>query len=144
MLRQIGRVFTRSYAAKASVQVTRSPKPGANVGHVDPRHEIMRKFLFEKEQKKLEGMTDADLERHETIETAYKMFRSEKSREMREARLAKFKAMEDAFKELELTDMRLLEDATRKSPNPLFPLQMRVPTDTPPKVIWNYTALSKQ
>ncbi|OMJ22599.1 54S ribosomal protein L28, mitochondrial [Smittium culicis] len=137
-------VARRSYAAKAGAPVQRGPRAGPNSGHVDPRHEIMRKFLFEREPKELENLSESDHERHETIEQAFKIFKSEQSKIQRESRLKKFAAMEAAFRELENTDMRLLEDATRKSPNPKFPLQLRVPTETPPKVIWNYTALSKQ
>ncbi|PVU86033.1 hypothetical protein BB559_004246 [Furculomyces boomerangus] len=144
---KIIRTFTaQSYnlAAKAAPKQAPKAKPFGNLGPADSRHEMMRKILFEKPQKSLGELTPQDLERHDTIETAYKLFKSEQSEMKRIERDAKFRAMENAYKELENTDLTLLEDACRKSPNARFPIQLRVPTETPPKIIWNYDALSKQ
>ncbi|OMH86154.1 54S ribosomal protein L28, mitochondrial [Zancudomyces culisetae] len=111
---------------------------------LDSRHEQIKRLLFDQAPSTLPEMSEADLDRHFTIERARIILKKEQSKARREEREGKFNAMVAALKELENTDLALLHDACLKSNVTKFPLQLRVPTETPPKVIWQYKALSNQ
>ncbi|KAJ2664686.1 hypothetical protein IWW48_000632 [Coemansia sp. RSA 1200] len=104
----------------------------------DSRYEIMKQIMYQQEPRQLPELTAEDAERHETILRAVKLHRLQESNRRRDEREAKFSAMEKAYAALEKLDPRLFEEACKKDANVTFPRQMRVPTETPPTVIWDY------
>ncbi|PVU95486.1 hypothetical protein BB561_001798 [Smittium simulii] len=133
---------TRVIASQAPDSI-RQPRSKSK-GNSDPRNDQIKQILFDTEQKQIKNFTKEDLNRHETIQTAYQLFIKEFESKRSAERVAKFAAMEAAYKELENTDMNLLRDACKKPLEPLFPMKLRVPTDTPPKIIWDYNSYYKK
>ncbi|KAJ2888764.1 hypothetical protein FB639_000412 [Coemansia asiatica] len=104
----------------------------------DPRYESIKQIMFQEEPRQLPKLTSEDLERHQTILRAWEVVRMEERRKRRGEREIKFKAMERAYEALEDVDQRLFRAACVREANVVFPRQMRVPTETPAKKIWNY------
>ncbi|KAJ1819399.1 hypothetical protein LPJ56_003653, partial [Coemansia sp. RSA 2599] len=104
----------------------------------DPRYEAMKQIMFQEEPRQLPKLTEEDLERHQTILRAVEVMRMEDRRKRRLERERKFAAMEAAYEALEAADPRLYKAACIKENNVVFPRQMRVPTETPAKKIWDY------
>ncbi|KAJ1881556.1 hypothetical protein LPJ57_001534 [Coemansia sp. RSA 486] len=104
----------------------------------DPRYEAMKQIMFQDEPRQLPKLTLEDVERHQTILRAVEVVRMEDRRERRGERQRKFDAMENAYEALEKVDPRLYKAACVKEANVVFPRQMRVPTETPAKKIWDY------
>ncbi|KAG9289147.1 hypothetical protein G9A89_022456 [Geosiphon pyriformis] len=128
----------RQYAKK----VETGPPPGvksASQKSLDPRYEIIKGILFNSQKTNLPTLTNQDLEQHETIERAWKLY-TRYRRERRYNEMAKkFESMCEANLELEITDPNLFKQAqliNRKEA--LFPKKMKVPTETPPLTGWNY------
>ncbi|KAI9503234.1 hypothetical protein GGI25_004276 [Coemansia spiralis] len=131
----LGRGASAAKTSRKAAAASRGP------GHTnsDPRYEQMKRILFEEEPRQLPELTAEDVERHETILRAEKIYYMQKSAQRRQERERRFGAMEKAYVALEKLDSRLFEAACKKEPNVTFPRQMRVPTETPPRVIWDYS-----
>lgn len=115
-------------------------RPGSSNTAMDPRLEVIRRVLFEPPPRevsiKLEGEA---LEKHETIERAWKLHKM-RLREQRQRTLERqFRAMHAAMTELEKTSDRLFKGAIVKSRHLTFPRQTRIPTETPSLQGWDYS-----
>ncbi|PVV02983.1 hypothetical protein BB560_002552 [Smittium megazygosporum] len=134
-------VFKGASTSKSSgsgAGVTKTPKKNAEVRAADPRYKKILTVLYETPQREIDYMSEQDIERHEAIVTAYELYTAEKNAAIVAEREAKFNAMKAAYAELEKTSLPLLLDACKKDLSPSDLLQLHVPTDTPPTVIWKY------
>ncbi|KAF8468965.1 mitochondrial ribosomal protein L28-domain-containing protein [Kalaharituber pfeilii] len=76
--------------------------------------------------------------RHWTIHRAWQLYQR-KLRTQRELELERqYNKIRDACEELARTDQRLFRIATAKKGVGYFPVEMRIPTDTPSREGWNY------
>ncbi|CAJ0644293.1 12203_t:CDS:2 [Entrophospora sp. SA101] len=113
--------------------------PGSQQFHItDKRYEVIKQILYETEKPDLSSLTQEDLERHETIERAWKLF-CRHQKEQKELELArKYRMLNEANIELEKVDERLFKEAQLNNSKILFPGKMKIPTETPPLDGWNY------
>ncbi|CAJ0921948.1 17883_t:CDS:2 [Entrophospora sp. SA101] len=76
--------------------------PGSQQFHItDKRYEVIKQILYETEKPDLSSLTQEDLERHETIERAWKLF-CRHQKEQKELELArKYRMLNEANIELE-------------------------------------------
>nr|CAG8505022.1 10976_t:CDS:2 [Entrophospora candida] len=113
--------------------------PGSQQFHItDKRYEVIKQILYETEKPDLSSLTQEDLERHETIERAWKLF-CRHQKEQKELELArKYQMLNEANIELEKVDERLFKEAQLNNSKILFPGKMKIPTETPPLDGWNY------
>lgn len=76
--------------------------------------------------------------RHWTIHRAWNLFRSaERTRRSCELE-SQYNKIRDACEELATLDGRLYQVAIGKKDVGTFPIEMRIPTDTPPRKGWNH------
>ncbi|CAG8537263.1 3873_t:CDS:1 [Acaulospora colombiana] len=76
--------------------------PGHQSGNItDTRYQLIKRILYETPKPELPPMTEEDIERHKTIERAWKLF-VRNQREKRDAEMAaKYKMLDKAIIELE-------------------------------------------
>jgi large subunit ribosomal protein L40 len=76
--------------------------------------------------------------RHWTIHRAWLLFkRAERIARERELE-RQYNKIRDACEELKRTDERLFRNAVSKKEVGTFPIELRIPTDTPPRNGWNH------
>jgi large subunit ribosomal protein L40 len=76
--------------------------------------------------------------RHWTIHRAWLLFkRTERIARERELE-RQYNKIRDACEELKRTDERLFRNAIGKKEIATFPIELRIPTDTPPRKGWNH------
>ena len=76
--------------------------------------------------------------RHWTIYRAWNLYQR-KTRTAREKELERqYNKIRDACEELGQTDERLYRIAVSKKGAGMYPIELRIPTDTPPRSGWNY------
>ncbi|KAF8535560.1 mitochondrial ribosomal protein L28-domain-containing protein [Trichophaea hybrida] len=106
----------------------------------DPRVRMIRYFLFhpaEHTPRPLKFGTMRML-RHWTIHRAWQLFKNAE-RVARERELERqYNKIRDACEELAKADERLYRVALGKKEVGTFPIEMRIPTDTPPRNGWNH------
>ncbi|KAJ2548456.1 hypothetical protein EV175_004827 [Coemansia sp. RSA 1933] len=136
----IGRVATETATRKEAA----AAKGARLQTNSDPRYELMRQILYIQEPRQLPELSAEDVDRHETILRADKLYRLQESSRRRSEREAKFAAMERAYAALEKLDPRLFDEACKKEANATFPRQMRAPTETPPTKVWDYLSVDKK
>ena len=76
--------------------------------------------------------------RHWTIHRAWQLYRRKQRAEWQAELQRQWDQMRRACDELAKTDQRLFRIATAKKDVSPFPLEMRIPTDTPPRDGWNH------
>ncbi|KAJ1830419.1 hypothetical protein LPJ63_004939 [Coemansia sp. RSA 2711] len=109
---------------------------------VNPRYELMKQILYQQPPRELPVASDEDVERHMAILRAEKIHKMTASAQRRAERERKFAAMVDAYDALAKADPRLYEAACKQETTVVFPRQMRVPTETPPVKLWDYSSPS--
>ncbi|CAG8710474.1 8722_t:CDS:1, partial [Scutellospora calospora] len=118
------------------------PPPGApgsqNVNITDTRYEIIKRILYETPKPELPKMSEKDLERHQTIDRAWKLFIRNQQEERENELAAKYRMLNEANIELEKLGPRLFNSAQMGNKTIMFPRQLKVPTETPPLNGWNY------
>lgn len=77
-----------------------------------------------------------DLIRHQTVQAAYRLFMRDARLEQTEKLRAQHANMVEACTELEKLDYDLFKSATEREKGKRFPIELRVPTDTPPRTQW--------
>lgn len=103
----------------------------------DPRSEMIYKVLFENKAPPSLQLSPDELIRHDTIHRAWQLLQL-KGREQRQVELEKqYNKMREACNELEKADKRLFQAAMTKPKTLRYPVEMRVPTDTPPAKSWS-------
>lgn len=78
-----------------------------------------------------------DLIRHQTVQAAYRLFMRDAKSERMEKLRSQHAQMVEACSELEKLDNDLFKLATERQKGKRFPLELRVPTDTPPRKKWH-------
>ncbi|OLL22481.1 54S ribosomal protein L28, mitochondrial [Neolecta irregularis DAH-3] len=102
----------------------------------DPRRTLLKRILYKAPNPKTLEMNEEDLIRHEVIHRAWHV-RERNDRERRDAELDRqYTKIVDACTELEKADKKLFRASMMKPTNRLFPMEMRIPTDTPGS--WKY------
>ncbi|KAI5788437.1 mitochondrial ribosomal protein L28-domain-containing protein [Geopyxis carbonaria] len=113
-------------------------KAAAQTG--DPRVRMVRYFLFHPAKhtpRPLRFGTMRNL-RHWTIHRAWNLFRA-RERKAREEELERvYNKIREACEELGKTDARLYRIALAKKDVGTFPIELRIPTDTPSRTGWNH------
>ncbi|CAG8481565.1 17152_t:CDS:2 [Dentiscutata heterogama] len=113
--------------------------PGSqNANITDTRYQIIKRILYETPKPELPKMTEQDLERHETIDRAWKLFLRNQQEERENELAAKYRMLNEANIELEKLGPRLFNSAQMGNKIMMFPRQMKIPTETPPLNGWNY------
>lgn len=91
-----------------------------------------------KKQPKMLKLSQEDLIKHQTIETAWKIYRDQ----LNGARTLQLKrqyfAIQEAMNVLKDVNPTLFHEANVDESGKLFPLEYRIPTDYPPREIWHY------
>ncbi|KAL0092627.1 mitochondrial ribosomal protein L28-domain-containing protein [Phycomyces blakesleeanus] len=123
----------------STTQVRFISNSDSSTSHGDQRLEVIRRVLFESPARasiiELEGEA---LEKHETIERAWKLHKM-REREQRQRTLERqFRAMSLAMTELEKTSDRLFKGALVKSRHTTYPKQAKIPSETPSPHGWDY------
>ncbi|KAF0519680.1 Mitochondrial ribosomal protein subunit L28 [Gigaspora margarita] len=117
----------------------KSEIPGSqNANITDTRYQIIKRILYETPKTELPKMTEQDLERHETIDRAWKLFLRNQQEERENELAAKYRKLNEANLELEKLGPRLFNSAQIGNKIMMFPRQMKIPTETPPLNGWNY------
>ncbi|KAF7723881.1 39S ribosomal protein L40, mitochondrial [Apophysomyces ossiformis] len=135
-------IALRQHSIKCARQVRFASAPAAKQtsGGGDPRLEVIRRVLFETTERQpsiqLEGQA---LERHETIERAWKLHKMRLREERQRTLERQFRAMNLAMTELEKTSDRLFKGALVKSRHMTYPKQAKIPTETPSPQGWDYS-----
>ncbi|CAG8519802.1 2112_t:CDS:1 [Acaulospora morrowiae] len=133
-------VAIRNLLARAAKKSGGPPPgtPGYQSSNItDTRYQVIKRILYETPKPELPPMTEEDIERHKTIERAWKLF-MRNQREKRDAEMAaKYRMLDKANRELEKLPSRLFVQAQMGNKTTLFPKQMKVPTETPPLKGWN-------
>nr|KAJ3418134.1 39S ribosomal protein L28, mitochondrial [Polyrhizophydium stewartii] len=83
------------------------------------------------------GPDSARMQR-ETIERAWCLLKKQEADEITAGLRRRFLAMRSAMQELEQLDPRLFEGTQGRKEVELFPKRLRVPTETPPMLGWDY------
>ncbi|KAF9914466.1 39S ribosomal protein L28, mitochondrial [Lobosporangium transversale] len=135
--------FARAAVAANSSIMRAAGRPGGKKGNStslngDARNDLIKKVLFDVPPRPPVRMSPEDLERHETIERAWKLVRQQRKQEQEKGLARKFEMMRKANAELEAISPALFKHSQTKERNAVFPRQLRTLTDTPPKQIWNY------
>ncbi|CAG8456449.1 hypothetical protein C2G38_2105528 [Gigaspora rosea] len=117
----------------------KSEIPGSqNANITDTRYQIIKRILYETPKPELPKMTEQDLEKHETIDRAWKLFLRNQQEERENELAAKYRMLNEANLELEKLGSRLFNSAQIGNKIMMFPRQMKIPTETPPLNGWNY------
>ncbi|KAJ2352345.1 hypothetical protein IWW50_004451 [Coemansia erecta] len=132
----------RASKATKAMKKAAASKKGSDHTASNPRYELMKQILFYQQPRELPAASEEDVERHMTILRAEKIFKMTASAQRRDERVRKFDAMEKAYEALAEADPRLYAAACKPQGTITFPRQMRVPTETPPAKIWNYSVSS--
>ncbi|CAG8584573.1 12091_t:CDS:1 [Cetraspora pellucida] len=131
----------RGFLARSDKKSKGSPPPGMpgsqNTNITDTRYQIIKRILYETPKPELPKMTEQDLERHQTIDRAWKLFLRNQQEKRENELAAKYRMLNEANIELEKLGPRLFNSAQMGN-KIMFPRQMKIPTETPPLNGWNY------
>ncbi|KTW30798.1 hypothetical protein T552_00510 [Pneumocystis carinii B80] len=104
---------------------------------VNPRTDLLLKILYESPVCPPVEFSEEELERHEVIHRAWQIHKRIKRDELNKQLEKQYNKMKRACAELEKTDKRLFDGAMKKK-REYFPIEMRIPTETPPLEAWKY------
>lgn len=97
-----------------------------------------------KKQPKMLKLSNEDLIKHQTIETAWAIYQ-DKLNGQRTSRLKKqYFAIEEAMNKLREVNPKLFEKCNIDESGKTFPMELRIPTDYPPREIWHYNYTPKK
>src|SRR5277367_1446352 len=129
-------------ASKAKTPGSNNPfLQGANFDRNDSRVTLARGMLFSQRPLRGLGLNPQDQIRHETIHRAWLLVQGRRRR----SRIGKLRVLEGSvektMKVLRETDLRLYDLAVSagREEEQRFPLVVRIPTETLPTKVWNYS-----
>ncbi|RKP14375.1 hypothetical protein BJ684DRAFT_19219 [Piptocephalis cylindrospora] len=137
-------IVTRGYAAAPSANKVADAAAARARQHslTGSHNELLKRVLFEPGVRPtIPSKRDGEvMEQEETvIKQAWALEQEHLESRRNEERKRKFLAMKEAHDILKQESETLYKGAVWRDVAPLFPRQMRIPTQTPPKVIWDYT-----
>lgn len=94
-------------------------------------------FSARKKQPRRLKLCKEDLVRHQVVTAAWGIHQKNEQEQRFQKLEAQYEKIKEACTELEVLDKELFAAANTKANDARFPLELRVPTDTPPKVIWD-------
>ncbi|ODQ77070.1 hypothetical protein BABINDRAFT_42401 [Babjeviella inositovora NRRL Y-12698] len=89
-----------------------------------------------RKQPKLLQVCQEDHIRHETITTAFKLYRQEINANRAKLLLKQYESIKYAMEDLEQINSYLFHEANTNQKGKRFDLEMRIPTEYPPNQIW--------
>lgn len=93
-------------------------------------------FSAHKKQPRRIDLCLEDLIRHNMVQKAWSIFMRDKKLARTQALQVQYNKIQEACDELESLDNYLAYEATKREKGKRFPLEMRVPTESPPNEIW--------
>ncbi|TID23858.1 hypothetical protein CANINC_003150 [Pichia inconspicua] len=97
-----------------------------------------------RKQPKLLKLCNEDYIKHRTVMRAWALVRSNKKKRMQESLRKQYESMEEAAEELKKLSPQLYEIANQHQYGKRFPIELRVPTQYPPRQIWFYDYFPKK
>ncbi|SCU94306.1 LADA_0G07778g1_1 [Lachancea dasiensis] len=97
-----------------------------------------------RKQPKMLKLSQEDYIKHQTIQTCWAMYQKELRDKRNEQLRLQYKSTEAAMELLQKLDPELFEAANASEAGKRFPLELKVPTEFPPKKIWYYNYKVKQ
>ncbi|ORZ13964.1 mitochondrial ribosomal protein L28-domain-containing protein [Absidia repens] len=142
MLSLLRQKATRLFYTRQSIRLVSTQSSGpssSSQNNGDTRIETIRRVLFESPQRPTIALMEGEaLEQHDTITRAWKLH-TMRERERKQRTLEKqFQSMHQAMNELEKTSDRLFKGAMVKSRHITYPIQAKLPTETPSAQGWDY------
>ncbi|WBW73379.1 mitochondrial ribosomal protein subunit L40 [Schizosaccharomyces osmophilus] len=110
-----------------------SKKTGPSVR--DESVQLLRSALYEIPNENALHMDKESWKKHEIINRAWGIHQSRKQKELKCSYEKQFQAMQEACEELRLTSESLFNASMTGSKSRRFPIQTRIPTDTPPRIM---------
>lgn len=96
-----------------------------------------------RKQPRLLKLCNEDYVKHRTVMKAWSVYRKAKIQQKEELLKKQYESMEAAAEELQKLDAKLYDIANEHQYGKRFPLEMRVPTEYPPRQIWFYEYFPK-
>ncbi|KAI9298474.1 hypothetical protein K502DRAFT_278346, partial [Neoconidiobolus thromboides FSU 785] len=104
----------------------------------DSRNDVIRRALFDAPLRPSEP-SDSSIESQESVlNKAWSVYTAEVSKKQKEKLAIKYNRMVEAAEKLKELSPKLFEDSQKQWMGELFPKQMKVPTETPGNIIWEY------
>lgn len=91
-----------------------------------------------KKQPKMLKLSNEDLIKHQTIESAWNIYQDQLQGQRTLKLKKQYFAVKEAMDVLKLASPELFAEANVDESGKTFPMEMRVPTDAPPREIWHY------
>lgn len=96
-----------------------------------------------RKQPRLLKLCNEDYIKHKTVMKAWSVLRKSKKQYRLDTLKKQYESMEEAAEELQKLSPELYEIANQHQHGKRFPLEMRVPTEYPPRQIWFYDYFPK-
>lgn len=96
-----------------------------------------------RKQPRLLKLCNEDYIKHRTVMKAWSLYRKNKIQERESILEKQYNSMEAAAEELQSINPKLYQIANEHQFGKRFPLELRVPTDFPPRQIWFYDYFPK-
>jgi large subunit ribosomal protein L40 len=96
-----------------------------------------------RKQPRLLKLCNEDYIKHRTVMKAWSLIRKNKKEQKNEILRKQYESMEEASEELQKLSPQLYEIANQHQYGKRFPLELRVPTEYPPRQIWFYDYFPK-
>lgn len=96
-----------------------------------------------RKQPRLLKLCNEDYIKHRTVMKAWSLYRKNKIHERESILEKQYNSMKAAAEELQLINPKLYQIANEHQFGKRFPLELRVPTDFPPRQIWFYDYFPK-
>lgn len=93
-------------------------------------------FSAHKKQPRRIKLCLEDLIRHNMVQKAWQIFIRDKKIARTDALRQQYDKIQEACEELETVDKYLASEATKREKGKRFPLELRVPTESPPNEVW--------
>ena len=91
-----------------------------------------------KKQPRMLKLSQEDLVKHQTIQTAWKTYQDVKKHQRQELLKLQYQKMDEAMDLLQQSSSDVYKHANVDEQGKVFPMELRVPTDYPPRKIWYY------
>lgn len=97
-----------------------------------------------KKQPKMLKLSNEDLIKHQTIETAWSIYQDKLNGQRTSNLKRQYFAIEEAMNKLKEIDPKLFDKCNIDETGKVFPMELRIPTDYPPREIWYYNYTPKK
>lgn len=142
------------YTSRAAIRVVSHVKPTQQVRYkrdktgLNPQLERIVSQLSVmsagRKQPRLLKLCNEDYVKHKTVMKAWSHYRKAKIQENETLLQKQYESMKEAVSELQNLSPELFEIANEHQYGKRFPLELRVPTEYPPRQIWFYDYFPKQ